>query len=136
MPIDRIYYYWFNRGLRTQDDLEMIKITIGTTKFTIEFGNSATSIKKTYHNKVMVTRIREHFKNNPLIGKSPFEEVKLVDGYREYLVYNGTKVYQIYPENPLLEFFKLMINTTLDQDFLNLALSTFNLLSANKNSIY
>jgi hypothetical protein len=136
MPIDRIYYYWFNQGLRTQDDLEMIKISIGISKFTIEFGNSKTSIKRTYHNKENVTRIREHFKKNPLIGTSPFEEIKMLDGYREYLVFNGTKVYQTSPENPLLEFFKLMINTTLDRDFEDLAFSTFKLLSDKNHRIY
>jgi hypothetical protein len=136
MPIDRIYYYWFNQGLRTQDDLEMIKISIGITKFIIEFGNRDTSIKRTYHNKEIVTRIREHFKKNPLIGTSPYEEIKMLDGCREYMVYNGTKIYQTYPENPLLEFFKLMINTTLDQDFENLAFSTFKLLSEKNHRIY
>ncbi len=67
MPIHRIYYYWFNQGLRTQDDLEMIKISIGISKFIIEFGNSETSIKRTYHNKEIVTRIREHFKKIHLL---------------------------------------------------------------------
>ena len=38
-------------------------------------------------------------------------------GYWGLLVYNGTKIYQTYPENPLIEFFKLMINKTLDQEF-------------------
>jgi hypothetical protein len=98
--------------------------------------NKETSIKRTYHNKEIVTRIREHFKKNPLIGTSPFEEIKMLDGYREYLVFNGTKVYQTSPENPLLEFFKLMINTTLDQDFESLAFRTFKLLSDKNHRIY
>jgi hypothetical protein len=125
MPEDRIYYYWFNQGLRTIDDLDMIKISIGTTKFIIEFGNKDVSVKRQYFKKDVIAEIRQLFKSKPLVGTSPLEEIRMLDGYREYIVYNGIKIYQTHPENPLIQSFKTLINSGVGQDFEEMAFATF-----------
>jgi hypothetical protein len=128
MNTDRIYYYWFNQGLRSIDDLDMIKISIGTTKFIVEFGNNDVSVKRQYFKKEIVTDIRQLFKIRPLVGTSPLEEIRMLDGYREYIVYNGTKVYQTHTENPLIHSFKALINSGVGQDFEEMAFEIFNFL--------
>ena len=99
---DRIYYYWFNQGLRSIDDLDMIKVSIVSKKFIIEFGNKDVSVKRQYFKIDIVAEIRQLFKSIPLVGTSPLEEIRMLDGYREYIVYNGIKIYQTHHENPLI----------------------------------
>lgn len=52
----------------------------------------------------------------------------MLDGYQEYIVYNGTKVYQTHTENPLIQLFKALINSGVSQDFEEMAFETFNTL--------
>jgi hypothetical protein len=125
MPTDRISYYWFNQGLRSTDDLDMIKISIGTTKFTIEYGKRDLSVKRQYFKKDIVAEIRQLFKSKPLVGTSPLEEIRMLDGYREYIVYNGIKIYQTHPANPLIHSFRKLINSGVGQDFEEMALEAF-----------
>ena len=125
MAEDRIYYYWFNQGLRSIDYLDMIKISIVSTKFIIEFGNKDVSVKRQYFKIDIVAEIRQLFKSRPLVGTSPLEEIRMLDGYREYIVYNGIKIYQTHPENPLIQSFKELINSGVGQDFEEMAFETF-----------
>ena len=129
MALDKISYNWFNRGLRTEDDIDFIKITVGSNKFTIDFGNRHVSVKRHFHNPVIITKIREFFKSQPLQGTSPSEEIQMLDGHQEFIVYNGTKIYEKIPKNPMIEYFKFIINGTLNHDFETMAYSTMDLLN-------
>jgi hypothetical protein len=128
VPQDKIYYYWFNQGLRSIDDLDMIKISIGTTKFIIEFGTKYLTVKRQYFRKDIVDKANQLFKSTPLVGTSSLEEVIMLDGYREYIVYNNAKIYQTHPENPLICSFKTLINYGLGKDFIEMSFLTFDLL--------
>jgi hypothetical protein len=130
MALDKIYYYWFNRGLRTEENLDFIKITVGSNKFTIDFGNRHVNVKRHFHNPDIVTKIREYFKSQPLQGTSPSEEIQRLDGHQEFIVYNGIKIYETFPNNALIEYFKFMVNSTLNHDFETMAYRTMDWLNS------
>jgi len=80
---DRVNYFWFNLGLRSPDDLDMIKVSLGLTKFTIEFGNRDISVKRIYFKKEVFAEIKELFKSKPLFGTTSLEEAIMIDSYRK-----------------------------------------------------
>ncbi len=69
-----------------------------------------------------------HFKSSPLVGTSSLEEIRMLDGYREYIVYNGNKIFQNSKNNPLILSLRKLINSGVGQDFEEMAFETFNFL--------
>lgn len=60
----------------------------------------------------------------------------MLDVHQEFIVYNGTKIQETFPNYPLIECFKFMINSTLDHDFENKAYRTMDLLNTEVTSNY
>ena len=57
-------------------------------------------------------------------------KIQILDGHQEFIADNGTKIQETFPKNPLIEYFKFMINSTLNHDFETMAYRTVDLLNS------